>query len=100
VAYLLDKLDAVQEVGGGTMLDSTVLLWGNELGIGNSHSYKNIPWVLAGGGGYFKMGRYLQYTDQPHNNLLVSICHAMGMTDVTTFGIPELCTGELSGLTG
>ena len=55
--------------------------------------------VLAGGGGYFKTGRYLQYTNQPHNNLLVSVCHAMGMTDVTTFGIPELCTGPLTGLT-
>ena len=99
VAYILGKLDAVTEVGGGTMLDSTVLLWGNELGIGNNHSYMNIPWVLAGGGGYFKMGRYLQYQNQPHNNLLVSLCHAMGLGDVTTFGIPELCTGPLSGLT-
>ncbi len=100
VAYLLDKLAAVQEVGGGTMLDSTVVLWGNELGVGNSHTYQNIPWVLAGGGGYFKTARYLQYRDQPHNNLLVSLCHAMGLTDVTTFGIPELCTGPLSGLAG
>jgi Protein of unknown function (DUF1552) len=99
VAYVLDKLDAVQEVGGGTMLDSTVLLWGNELGVGNNHTYQNIPWVLAGGGGYFKTGRYLQYKDQPHNDLLVSICNAMGLADVTTFGIPELCTGPLTGLT-
>jgi len=100
INYLLDRLDAVQEVGGGTMLDSSVVLWGNELGVGNVHSYTNIPWVLAGATNYFKSGRYIQYTNQPHNNLLVSICHAMGMSDMTTFGIPELCTGELSGLTG
>jgi hypothetical protein len=100
-AYVLDRLAATPEVGGGTMLDSTVLLWGNELGIGNTHTYMNIPWVLAGGaGGYFKMGRFLQFKDQPHNNLLVSICNAMGLTDVNTFGIPELCTGPLAGLTG
>jgi len=99
INYLFDRLDAVQEVGGGTMLDSTVILWGNELGVGNTHTYMNIPWVLAGGTSYFKSGRYLQYKDQPHNNLLVSICHAMGMSDVTTFGIPELCTGDLLGLT-
>jgi hypothetical protein len=99
VAYVLDRLAAVPETGGGTMLDSTVLLWGNELGAGNTHTYQNIPWVLAGGaGGYFRMGRSLKYVNQPHNNLLVSICHAMGLTDVTTFGIPELCTGPLSGL--
>jgi len=100
LAYVLDRLDAVQEVGGGTMLDSTVLLWGNELGVGNNHTYQNIPWVIAGGGaGGLKTGRFIPYKDQSHNNLLVSICHAMGMTDVTTFGIPELCTGPLSGLT-
>jgi len=100
LAYILDRLDAIPEVGGGTMLDSTVLLWGNELGVGNNHTYQNIPWVIAGGGaGGLKSGRFIPYKDQPHNNLLVSICHAMGMTDVTTFGIPELCTGPLSGLT-
>jgi hypothetical protein len=98
LAYVMDKLDAVQEVGGGTMLDNTTLLWGNELGLGNTHSYTNIPWVLAGGGGYFKLGRYLQFNAQPHNNLMLSIMHSLGLTD-TTFGIPELSSGELSGLT-
>jgi len=73
--------------------------WGNELGVGNSHTYQNIPWVIAGGAGHFKTGRYLQYKDQNHNNLLVSVCHAVGIADTTTFGIPELCTGPLNGLT-
>jgi hypothetical protein len=100
VAYLMDKLAAVPDTAGGTLLDNSVILWGNELGVGNSHTYKDIPWVLAGGsGGYFKMGRYLQYKDQPHNNLLVSVCNAMGLDDVKTFGIPELSTGPLPGMT-
>ncbi|MEA2701254.1 MAG: hypothetical protein QOI66_5525 [Myxococcales bacterium] len=99
VASLLDKLAAAPDVNGGTVLDNTLLLWGNELGVGNSHTYKDIPWVMVGGGGYFKTGRYLQYKDQPHNNLLVSVCNAMGMDDVKTFGIPELSTGPLPGLT-
>lgn len=99
VAYLMDKLAAVPDTAGGTLLDNSVILWGNELGVGNSHTYKDIPWVLAGGsGGYFKMGRYLQYKDQPHNNLLVSVCNAMGLADVKTFGIPELSTGPLPGM--
>jgi hypothetical protein len=100
VAYILDRLAAVRESDGSSMLDNTVLLWGNELGVGNSHSYTNIPWLLAGGaGGYFKMGRFLQFNDQPHNNLLLSICHAMGLSDVGSFGIPALCTGPLAGMT-
>jgi hypothetical protein len=99
VGYLLDQLASTRESDGSMMLDNTVFLWGNELGVGNSHSYKNIPWVLAGGaGGYLKMGRYLQYPDVPHNNLLVSICNAMGFSDVTSFGIPGVCTGALPGL--
>jgi hypothetical protein len=98
--YMLDALAAVQEPDGSTMLDSSLVLWGNELGAGNSHSYKNIPWVLAGGaGGYLRTGRQLNYKDQPHNNLLVSVCNAMGFDDVKTFGIPGVCTGPLMGLT-
>jgi len=100
VAYMLDKLAATKEADGSNMIDNTLLLWGNELGVGNSHTYKDIPWLLAGGaGGYFKMGRYMQFQDQPHNNLLVSVCNAMGFDDVKTFGIPGVCTGPLGGLT-
>jgi hypothetical protein len=31
---------------------------------------------------------------------LVSVCNAMGFADVTSFGIPGVCTGPLAGLTG
>jgi hypothetical protein len=99
VNYLLDRLDAVHEADGSSLLSNSVLLWGNELGAGNTHTYKNIPWLLAGGaGGYFKMGRALQFPDKPHNDLLVSICQAMGFSDVNSFGIPGVCTGPLAGL--
>ncbi|HEX3776799.1 MAG TPA: DUF1552 domain-containing protein [Polyangiaceae bacterium] len=98
VNYMLDKLAATQESDGSKMLDNTLLLWGNELGVGNTHDYKNIPWLIAGGSSYFKMGRSLQFNDLPHNNLLVSILNAMGFDD-TTFGIPGCCTGALPNLT-
>jgi hypothetical protein len=94
--YLLDGLAAADEPDGTSLLDNTLVLWGNELGAGNSHSYKDIPWLLAGGaGGALRMGRALQFVDRPHNDLLVSVCNAMGMDDVTTFGIPGVCTGAL-----
>jgi hypothetical protein len=99
MAYLLDKLAESREADGTSLLDNTVLLWGNELGAGNTHSYKNIPWLLAGGaGGFFKTGRALQFADRPHNDLLVSVCQALGYGDVTTFGIPGVCTGPLTEL--
>ncbi len=46
-AYLLNKLSQIPE-GEGTLLDNTVVLWCNELGRGNSHTRKKIPWVMAG----------------------------------------------------
>ena len=96
---MLSRLEEAKEVDGSSLLDHSLVLWGNELGVGNSHTYMNIPWVLAGGaGGYLKTGRALKFPDLPHNDLLVSVCNAMGLDDVTTFGIPGVCTGPLPNL--
>lgn len=98
-AYLVGALKAIPE-GDGTLLDNTVILWCNELGVGNSHTRRDEPFVLAGGcQGYFKTGRYLQYQGAYHNDLLVSLCNAMGVP-ATTFGNPAYCNGPLAGLTG
>lgn len=97
-AYLLTKLDSIQE-GDGTMLDNTVILWINELSQGNTHSHINMPFVMAGsGGGYFDTGRYLQYDNASHSDLLVSIQNAFGIED-ETFGDERFVNGPLSGLT-
>ena len=99
LAYLLDGLAAADDPDGGSLLDHSLVLWGNELGAGNSHSYTDIPWLLAGGaGGALRTGRSLRFQDRPHNDLLVSVCNAMGMPDVTSFGIPGVCTGALQEL--
>ncbi len=99
VKALLDALAAIPE-GDGTVLDNTLVVWGNELSRGNSHGNRPIPFVLAGGGGgALQMGRYLQYDNVPHNRLLVSLCHAMGLTDQQTFGNTDSGSGGLAGLT-
>lgn len=101
LAYLLGKLDALAEptAAGRTVLDHTVVVGGNELGKGNNHTHKDIPWVLAGScGGALATGRFLEYEDQPHNNLLLALCHAMGLRSHATFGDPAHCTGVLPGL--
>ncbi|MCA9705644.1 MAG: DUF1552 domain-containing protein [Myxococcales bacterium] len=99
VRYLLDALASIPE-GDGTVLDNTLVVWGNELSRGNSHGNRPIPFVLLGGaGGQLQMGRYLQYDNAQHNRLLVSLCHAMGLTDQTTFGDTDAGSGGLPGLT-
>jgi hypothetical protein len=96
-AYLLQQLKSVPE-GTGTMLDNTLVLWVNELGRGNSHSRTRIPFVLAGkAGGALRTGRFLQYSDDSHSNLLVSVCQLMGV-DTETFGNPDYCSGPLRNL--
>ncbi len=96
-AALLDELKAVPE-GSGTMLDHSLVVWVNELGRGNSHSREKIPIVMAGSAnGYFQTNRFLQYDKDPHNNLLVSICNAMGV-QTSTFGNPAYATGPLARL--
>ncbi|MCB9641235.1 MAG: DUF1552 domain-containing protein [Myxococcales bacterium] len=98
-AYLIDKLEKCQE-GTGTVLDNSFVLWGNELGKGNSHTRNNIPFVGAGSaGGYFKTGRYLNFGDKAHNYLLTSICHAMGDASQNTFGEQDY-KGALGKMTG
>jgi hypothetical protein len=93
-AYLIEQLKSVPE-GDGTMLDNTLVVWGNELGRGNSHSRTQVPFVLAGrAGGAIKTGRFLQYDDDSHSNLLVSVCNAMGV-ETSTFGNPAYCSGPL-----
>jgi hypothetical protein len=100
LATLVGLLKATPDANGGTLFDSTLILWSNELAKGNIHSRHNAPYVLAGSaGGALRTGRFLSYDGQelPHNNLLVSLLNAMDVPD-TTFGKPEWCTGTLPGL--
>ena len=96
VARLLDRLAVIPE-GEGSALDNTLLVWGNEVSEGNIHSHVNMPFLLAGGGWHFRTGRYVQYQNASHSDLLVSILNAMGVEE-STFGLPEYCSGPLDGL--
>jgi len=89
--YLLQKLANTPEPGGpGSLLDNTLVVWTNELGKGNSHTLDNIPFVLAGGGFGFQMGRSLKFEKVPHNRLYLAMAHAVGHK-LDTFGKASLC---------
>jgi hypothetical protein len=96
-AYLLQRMDAVQE-GDGTLLDNSLVLAITEIQHPETHNQTNQPFILAGGlGGQFRTHRSIQFQGQPHNNLLVSILNMFGLPD-TTFGHQNYCTGALTGL--
>jgi len=94
LAYLARRLAETPEpTGEGSMLDHTLIVWTNELGKGNSHTLDNIPLVLVGGAPGVKMGRALTLDKVAHNRLWLTIAHAIGHTELKTFGNPELCQG-------
>ncbi|MEI9947801.1 MAG: DUF1552 domain-containing protein [Pseudomonadota bacterium] len=101
VAYFLGKLDSYQE-GDRTLLDNTILLWATEIGESTQHDLTLMPYVLAGSaGGAISAGRLLDFSSarKDNNQLLVSLAHAMGATDLKSFGDASGATGPLSGLT-
>jgi hypothetical protein len=59
LAKLLGLLDAYKEQEGTTLLDNTVVLYTNEFSHGQGHTTGDLPMVIAGGGGYFKLGQSL-----------------------------------------
>jgi hypothetical protein len=127
MAKLLDLLAATPDPQGGTLLDSTLVVWANELGDG-WHGYQRYDAVIAGGGWHFDLGRYLhqpmqssdidvlvhrsidgrgfQRAGRAHQHMLVSVAQAMGLS-VDHVGLSEVTaqngrrvdlTGPLPGL--
>ena len=101
--YLLDKL-ASYSTPEGTLLDSGVAAWTNDLGHGVSHNYQNIPWVLAGScGGFLKQGQYVDAGNVTHNKLFNTLLTAVGVrkadgSPVDDFGDPSLAKGMIDAM--
>ena len=95
-AYLVAKLDALPE-GDGTMLDSTLFLYGTGISDSNTHFHDDLPIALVGGkNAGIKGGRYIRYpADTPLANLHVTILEKLGVP-VEAFGDS---TGRLDRLT-
>jgi hypothetical protein len=94
VRDLLAKLKQSKEQGG-TVLDNTTVFLGSNLGNGSSHSCKNLPVLVAGGG--FKHGQHLVFdakSGPPLSNLYVSMLQRLGL-EIGKFGSS---TGTLTGL--
>ena len=96
-AYLVEKLDGLPE-GDGSMLDSTVFLYGTGISDSNTHFHDDLPIALVGGkSAGIRGGRYLRYPeDTPLANLHVTLLEKLGVP-VEAFGDS---TGGLGRLTG
>lgn len=97
-ARFLAKLKSIREPNSdGTLLDSTMALFGSGMGNGNSHTNTNLPIILAGGG--FRHGEHKRYPKEnrkrvPLCNLYVSMLQRFGV-ETDRF---SNSTGTLTGL--
>lgn len=100
----------MQRLQDASILDSTLIMVGNEGGHGAAHSIQNVPLLLAGGaGGALKMGRRVVAPGRTaqvgafpvgaartsHAPILVAVANAFGQ-NVTSFGTasdPSLIAG-------
>lgn len=116
-AELLAEMAATPDIGGGSLLDNTLVVFWNECSNGNVHGAVDMPVILFGGK-FLKLkgGSYLQFgsttTGQVPNgtynvpkppyvsDLWVTTAQAWGLTSLTSYGDPSWNTGMLSGIYG
>jgi hypothetical protein len=75
--HLLDRLSSYT-IGAGTLLDSGVAVWTNDLA-DKYHSYSNVPYVLAGSAnGFLKTGQFIDAGDVTNNKMWNVVGSAVG----------------------
>jgi hypothetical protein len=86
LARFLTQLKSIEEPNGKTLLDNSMVLFGSGMGNASSHSNKNLPLLLAGGG--FRHGQHMSFfkDDQqrvasPAGNLFVSMLQRFGVEE-------------------
>lgn len=91
-ARFLGKMASIKQFGK-SLLDDTICLYGGGMGNASSHSNRNLPNLIVGGG--FKHKGHLNYTGKqvPLGNLYVTILQKLGL-EVDKFGISS---GRING---
>jgi hypothetical protein len=104
VAAFAYSLSQLTTKSGKNLLDQTVICWGSELDMGAYHNHDDTPFVLIGGkgsgklktgqlvrfplnlgGSYYTEGNHPPTNNRFHNDLLVTLAQAMGVS-VSSFG--------------
>jgi hypothetical protein len=85
--YFLEKLQSMSE-GAGTLLDSTVILYGSPMADGNLHNHRRCPLFIVGkANGRLAGNVHLKAPDgTPMANAMLALMHTLGLDDVPSFG--------------
>jgi hypothetical protein len=87
LAYLLDRLNTIEDAPGVPVLDNTIAFCSSEIEDGDAHRHTNLPVVIAGGGGgTLVQGTHTRFaTGTPLANLFLSFLQALDAPQ-STFG--------------
>ena len=87
LGYMVEKMMAVEEADGSTLLDNSMVLYGSGISDGDRHDHINLPVIVLGkGGGTLRTGQYLKCRqDTPMSNLLLAMLQQAGVP-LTNFG--------------
>ena len=78
-AYLVKRMDAIEEADGTTLLDNTLFTYGSGLGDGSTHQYNDLPIIVAGGGKLTRRGQHINMAEgTPLANLWLTQARMMG----------------------
>lgn len=96
LAYMVEKMAAVEEADGSSLLDNSMVLYGSGIADGDRHDHVNLPVILLGkGGGAIRAGRHHRCrAETPMANLLLTMLRQAGVP-VDRFGDS---TGVIPGL--
>jgi hypothetical protein len=85
--YFLDKLASVED-GAGTLLDSTMVMYGSAMADSNLHNHIRCPLFMVGGAnGMLEGESHVRATPgTPMANVMLSLLHKMGVDDIEQFG--------------
>jgi hypothetical protein len=95
--HLLTKWSGYQTVGG-PLLDRSFAMWTSHNATGPSHSFSNLPIIIAGSaGGYLKQGQFVNAGNVGNNKLYNTLATAVGVP-TENFGGSGLSGGTISAL--
>ncbi|MEO1614478.1 MAG: DUF1552 domain-containing protein [Planctomycetota bacterium] len=79
-AYLVDRLDRIEEADGSSLLDNMLFTYGSGLGDGSTHQYNDLPIIVAGGGDRVRTGQHINLPEgTPLANLWLTQAQLMGL---------------------
>ncbi|QDV40559.1 hypothetical protein Enr13x_03650 [Stieleria neptunia] len=79
-AYLIEKMDRVEQADGTSLLDNTLFTYGSGLGDGSTHQYNDLPIIVAGGGKSVQSGQHINLPEgTPLANLWLTQARMMGL---------------------